>query len=79
MMGVGSKPHIFKDFITTIMYRNGNDIEYGIEASIESGAGTLNWLKTIGFFEKYEDLNSLQENGGVVFYPTFGRIMSPFW
>lgn len=34
MMGIGNKPTIFKDFITTIMYRQGDDIQYGIEASV---------------------------------------------
>lgn len=79
MMDIGDKPHIFKDFITTIMYKDGDHIEYGIEASIEAGGGLINWLKTMGFYENLSELNNLESNGGIMFYPTFGRIYSPYW
>lgn len=79
MMGVGNHPQIFKDFITTIMSKQGEEINYGIEASVECGAGTLNWMKSLGLFNSFEELNVVEDNGGLVFYPTFGRIMSPYW
>ncbi len=79
MMDIGDKPQIFKDFITTIMHKEGDHIEYGIEASVEAGGGLINWLKTLNFFEDYSELNSLESNGGVIFYPTFGRMYSPYW
>lgn len=79
MMAIGNKPKIFKDFITTILYKQGQHIEYGIEASIEAGAGVINWLKSLGLFTNFQELNSVESNGGVVFYPTFGRIYSPYW
>lgn len=79
MMSIGKEPKIFKDFITTIMFKDGDHIEYGIEASIECGAGTLNWLKSVGFFNEFDELNQVEESKGVVFYPTFGRIYSPYW
>lgn len=53
MMDIGDKPTIFKDYITTIMYKDGEHIEYGIEASVEAGGGLINWLKSINFFESY--------------------------
>lgn len=79
MMSIGNKPTIFKDFITTIMFRQGDDVQYGIEASVECGAGTINWLRSLGLFGSFDELNEVADNGGLVFYPTFGRIMSPYW
>ena len=44
-MNLGSDPIIFDNFITTILYKSGEHIEYGLEISIEAGAGIINWLK----------------------------------
>lgn len=44
-MNLGSEAKIFENFITTILYKSEKHIEYGLEISIEAGAGIINWLK----------------------------------
>jgi glycerol kinase len=50
LANIGDKPTIHPSFITTIMYKHGDTIQYGYECSVECGGGTLNWAKRAGFF-----------------------------
>ena len=64
-------------------------VTYGIEASIECGGFTLNWLKSnLQLFQSYSTLEECLLNGeeefpttndGVYFVPCFSGLLAPFW
>ena len=79
IMSLGKEPKVFDNFVTTILHKHNSQIEYGLEISIEAGAGIINWLKTLELFKNYDELDDLPDSRGVLFYPTFGSIFAPYW
>lgn len=57
LASIGHSPIIHNSFITTIMYKHKEVIEYGFEIAIECGGGTLNWARREGFFKSFNELN----------------------
>ncbi len=74
-----------KGLIATVIYQtNEGEVCYGLEAAVECGANTINWMKnTLRLFEDFDELENLvdqtQDNGDVYFVPCFAGLYSPFW
>ena len=71
--------------ITTVIYTTSDGkTTYGLEAAVECGGSTINWLRnTLKLFTDYGEMeksvSALENNGGVFFVPCFAGIYSPFW
>lgn len=80
MSNIGNKPEMHDSFITTILHRHRDSLQYAYEASVECGGGTLNWARRAKWFDSYKELNYLQPSKDELhFLPSFGEVLSPFW
>jgi glycerol kinase len=81
LASIGPRPAIHSSFVTTIMYKQGEEVQYGFECSVECGGGTLNWARRAGFFSSYNELNTWEDISGesLYFFPSFGEVYAPFW
>jgi glycerol kinase len=81
LANIGSEPAIHESLVTTILYKQGEKVQYAFECSVECGGGTLNWARRAGFFAAYAELNQLEDVTAhhLYFFPSFGEIYAPFW
>jgi glycerol kinase len=74
LANIGPEPKIHPSFITTILFKNKEHIEYAYECSIECGGGSLNWARRIELFKHYDELNQFESvlDEELYFFPSFG-------
>lgn len=86
LMSTGSKL-IFSNngLLSTILYRSKDGvITYALEGAIETAGNALTWLnKSMNIFKDFDELqvlhDSVNDNGGVIFVPSFSGLFSPYW
>lgn len=69
---------------TVLWMTEDKKVTYGLEAAIECGGSTINWLRDrLNLFEDFGEMeksvSELKDNGGVWFVPSFAGLYSPFW
>ena len=85
MLNTGSKPVLSKNnLLTTIAWKIGDKITYGLEGSIYVGGSVVQWLRDgLGFItssSEIEDLAStVPDSGGVYFVPALTGLAAPYW
>ena len=70
--------------ISTISWQIDKNVTYGLEGSIFSSGSTIQWLKDgLGIINSVNEIDSLAEsvedNGGVYFVPSFTGLGAPNW
>ena len=70
--------------ISTISWQIDKNVTYGLEGSIFSSGSTIQWLKDgLGIINSVNEIDSLadsvEDNGGVYFVPSFTGLGAPNW
>ncbi len=85
LQNTGTKPvKSDNNLLTTVAWKIGNETQYALEGSVFVGGAVVQWLRDeLGIIEKSADVeklaNSVADNGGVYFVPSFSGHGSPHW
>ncbi|MBN2136413.1 MAG: glycerol kinase GlpK [Sedimentisphaerales bacterium] len=85
MMNTGEKPKdSANNLLTTVAWKLGDKVTYGLEGSIFIAGAVVQWLRDgLGLFAESEQVeplaNSVEDNGGVYMVPAFAGLGAPYW
>ncbi len=62
---------------------NDENPMFGLDGGVYNAASAINWFKSLGFFQNYEELNKFSQNTAiereVVFIPALSGLGCPYW
>jgi len=85
LVNIGSKPVLSKHkLLTTVAWKLGNQVTYGIEGSSFIAGAAVQWLRDqMGFLANAAEVESLarsvNDSGGVTFVPALTGLGAPHW
>ena len=85
IMNTGKKAVYSKHkLLTTIAWKIGEQVNYGLEGSVFVGGAIIQWLRDeLKFFNKAEESESIarevDDSNGVVFVPALAGLGAPYW
>ncbi len=85
IMNTGSKPVLSRNnLLSTISWKIGNNVTYGLEGSVFIAGAVIQWLRdglgVIGSSAESESVAAqVNDNGGVFFVPALSGLGAPYW
>lgn len=84
LMVTGNKPACTNNgLISTVAWHDSHNTTYALEGGIYNASSAMDWVKQLGLFNDYRELNSFEAQPAIgrkiVFVPALAGLGAPFW